>query len=104
MTLTDLAKSNARTVVPFVVGLVVSLALRAGVDLHGYTPEVTLAAGWVYYNVVRIAEHYLSPRFGWLLGVAGAPQYSRPASKRKRRLTKAHVTVKRAKPSRRRKT
>lgn len=79
MTFTDLAKSYVRTVIPVLVGLVVSLALRAGIDLHGYTPEITGAVTAVYYMAARAAEHYLSPRYGWLLGVAAAPKY--PAKK-----------------------
>ena len=76
MTFTDLAKSYVRTVVPILVGLVISLALRAGVDLHGYGPEVTAVVTAAYYCVARAAEHYLSPRFGWLLGVAAPPKYA----------------------------
>lgn len=77
MTGTDLAKSYVRTVVPVVVGLVVSLALRAGVDLHGYAPEITAAVTVAYYTLARAAEHYLSRQFGWFLGAAGGPRYPR---------------------------
>lgn len=78
MTVTDLAKSYVRTVVPIVVGLVVTLGLRAGLDLHGYTPVITAAVTALYYAAARAAEHYLSPKFGWLLGLAGAPKYTPP--------------------------
>lgn len=70
-----LVKSLARTVVPFVVGAVITLALKAGVDLHGYAPELTVAVGAVYYALVRVAEQYVSEHFGWLLGVAAKPVY-----------------------------
>lgn len=83
MTFSDVAKSFARTVVPYLVGLAISLALRAGVDLHGYTAELTFLAGSVYYFLVRVAEYRLSPVFGWLLGVATTPIYRqvKPAAK-----------------------
>lgn len=78
MNFTDLAKSYVRTIVPVLVGLVISLALRAGIDLHGYAPEVTAVVTAVYYCAARAAEHYLSPKFGWLLGVASLPKYGSP--------------------------
>ena len=84
MTFTDLAKAHVRTIVPAVVGLVVTLALRQGVDLHGYAPELTTVITSVYYAVARCAEHYLDPRFGWLLGVAAAPAYGGPNRKAKK--------------------
>lgn len=84
MTFTDLAKSHVRTIVPMVVGLVIALALRHGVDLHGYTPEITSVVSAVYYAVARAAEHYLSPKFGWLLGVAALPKYAAPKRKAKK--------------------
>lgn len=76
----DLAKSHVRTVVPFVVGMVISLLLRAGIDVHGYAPEISVAVGYLYYALVRLAERNWSPKFGWLLGAIGAPKY-RPAKK-----------------------
>lgn len=75
MTFTDLAKAHVRTIVPILVGLVITLALRAGIDLHSYTPFVTSAVTAVYYSAARLAEHYLSPKFGYLLGVAQLPIY-----------------------------
>lgn len=79
MTLNSVAKSHVRTVVPVIVGLLVSLALRAGYDLHGYTPEITAAVTYLYYAVVRLAEEHLSPQFGWMLGVAAKPHYTKPS-------------------------
>jgi len=73
----NIAKAHVRTVVPVLVGLVITLALRAGVDLHGYAPEITSAVTAVYYSLARLAEEYLSPRFGWLLGVAAKPHYTK---------------------------
>jgi hypothetical protein len=70
-----LVKSLARTVVPYAVGLIVTLALRAGVDLHGYAPELTVVVGAVYYALARSLEQFVSEHFGWLLGVAAKPVY-----------------------------
>ena len=82
MTFTDLAKAHVRTIVPVLVGLVVTLALKAGVDLHGYASEITSAVTALYYSAARLAEHYLSPKFGWLLGVAAAPVYTKPRARK----------------------
>lgn len=79
MNFNDLAKAHVRTIVPAIVGLVITLALRAGVDLHGYAPFITTAVTAVYYSAARLAEEYVSPRFGWLLGVATKPKYARAA-------------------------
>lgn len=76
MNLSDLAKSYVRTVVPIIVGLVISLGLRAGVNLHGYAPEITAAVTALYYGLARLLEAKLSPAFGWLLGYASPPKYA----------------------------
>jgi hypothetical protein len=44
-------------------------------DLSAVEELLTYVVGGVYYVVVRAAEHYLAPSFGWLLGVAKEPQY-----------------------------
>ena len=80
MNLNDLAKSVARTLIPYLVGLLITLALRAGIDLHGYAPELTFAIGSAYYFLVRVAEVHLSPVFGWLLGAASPPKYAPAAA------------------------
>ena len=79
MNLPDLAKSYVRTVVPVVVGLIITLALKAGVNLHGYAPEITAAVTALYYGLARLLEAKLSPAFGWLLGYASPPKYPAPA-------------------------
>lgn len=81
MNFNDVAKAHVRTVVPVLVGLVITLALRTGLDLHGYAPEITSAVTALYYSAARLAEEYLSPRFGWLLGVAARPKYNGKAKK-----------------------
>lgn len=73
-----------RTVVPFVVGWLISLPLVVKVeDLFGVPQEdrtawlarlLTVALGAVYYIVVAFLERHQS-WFGWLLGVAKQPVY-----------------------------
>lgn len=78
-----LLKSLVRTAIPVVVGVIVTLGLRAGVDLHGYGPELTAGVTFVFYALVRLAEQYVSEHFGWLLGVAARPVYPPPAKVRR---------------------
>lgn len=77
--------SIVRTIVPIVVGAVISYFVTAGIELD---PEfegalflvVTGALQGVYYIAVRLFETYVSPKFGWLLLVAKQPAYTeRPA-------------------------
>ncbi|TQE30864.1 hypothetical protein Sipo8835_23005 [Streptomyces ipomoeae] len=69
--------SLLRQGVPAVVGWLVAVALRHGLDLDAaaVTGVLTPVAGFAYYGVFRLAEQHLSPRFGWLLGFARPPQY-----------------------------
>ncbi|WP_432034413.1 hypothetical protein [Streptomyces antibioticus] len=71
--------SLLRQGVPAAVGWLVALALRHGLDLDAaaVTGVLTPVAGFAYYVVFRLAEEHLSPRFGWLLGFARPPQYSK---------------------------
>jgi hypothetical protein len=41
---------------------------------------LTALSTGVYYLVVRVFEHYVSPRFGWLLGFPAAPTYDAKTS------------------------
>lgn len=75
MTFTDLAKSYVRTIVPAVVGAIIAWALHHGHDIHGYEAQLTVVITGLYYGLARLLEHYVSPRFGWLLGAATAPLY-----------------------------
>ena len=72
--------SVVRTVVPLIVGWLISAgAVKwTGLSEDDVTTAVTLAVTAVYYVVVRAAEEYVSPRFGWLLGVARKPAYTPP--------------------------
>ena len=70
--------SVVRTVAPIAVGAVISFFVTRGIELD---PEfegalflvVTGALQGVYYFVVRVLERYVSPKFGWLLGLAKQP-------------------------------
>lgn len=77
----NLFDSLVRTFVPIIVGAVLGFFVTRGIELD---PEfesaliVALTAGFngVYYLLVRLFETYVSPKFGWLLGLAQTPDYS----------------------------
>ena len=76
----SLFDSLVRTVVPLVVGAVVSWFVTAGIVLDpefegALTIAVTAGLTGVYYVVVRLLETYVTPKFGWLLGLAKEPVY-----------------------------
>lgn len=76
-----LADSLVRTFVPIIVGAVISFFVTSGIELD---PEfegalflvVTAVLQGVYYLAVRLFELYVSPKFGWLLGLAKKPVYT----------------------------
>ncbi len=76
--LRELGPSIVRTVTPYVVGALVTLAGKAGFD---WTPSpeeqvlVTGAVGAVFYAIVRILETRGSQAWGWALGLPKAPTY-----------------------------
>jgi len=72
--------SLIRTVVPVVVGLVLSYALKANLHLDDQwvTDAVTLAVTTGFYALVRVLETFVSSKFGWLLGLAKTPTYVAP--------------------------
>lgn len=70
--------SIVRTIVPLVVGGVLSLAVAINVPLDPefeqlLTALITAALTALYYVVVRLFETYISPKLGWLLGYAKSP-------------------------------
>ncbi|TDC70200.1 hypothetical protein [Streptomyces hainanensis] len=77
----DWLASLWRTFVPYAVSWAVVQAARVGVELDNatVTSALTAAAGTTYYGVVRYAEQRLGSHWGWLLGLARPPSYSRPA-------------------------
>ncbi len=76
--LTALWASIVRTIVPIIVGAVVAFFVGRGVTLD---PEfetllgsaLTLAFSGLYYIAVRLLETYVTPKLGWLLGLAKSP-------------------------------
>lgn len=69
MTLRDLLASIVRTVVPALVGLLLGLAAKAGLDIDSGVVTTVVDGVCVggYYSLVRLLERRW-PRFGWLLG------------------------------------
>ena len=79
MTVSDLAVSIIRTVVPAAVAFAAAQLLRVGVELDTVTAAtvVTTVLTGVYYATVRQLEARW-PKAGWLLGYPLAPTYQRP--------------------------
>lgn len=79
--LDKIAVSVVRTVTPWVVGFLVTLLAKAGLEWKP-SPEAFLITSQVvsavFYTIVRIAEVHLSPVYGWLIGAKGAPKYVVP--------------------------
>lgn len=72
--------SIVRTAVPYLVGLIVTVAAKAQLELDESTVQsigalLTVVIGTAYYAVVRELETRVSPAWGWLLGRAKAPAY-----------------------------
>jgi len=71
----DYVASLVRTGVMLAVGYLLAWAGRHGLDLHVAQAQLDVVATSVYYIVVRAMEHYVDPKFGWLLGLARKPAY-----------------------------
>lgn len=70
--------SLVRTITPVVVGAVVSFFTSRGIEVDpelqtNLTLLIALAATVLYYLTVRLLETYVTPKLGWLLGVAKSP-------------------------------
>lgn len=77
--------SIARTFVPIAVGAVLSGLASANIVVDPEfeaTLGTLLAAGFSagYYLAVRLLETYVTPKFGWLLGLAKAPAVYSPVA------------------------
>lgn len=71
--------SIVRTIVPVVVGFFLQLAVTWNLPLDPefegtLTALLTLLLTTAYYVAVRLFETYISPKLGWLLGYAKAPE------------------------------
>jgi len=73
--------SLIRTVVPVIVGQLITWLAAAGIiDQTGQISAALLSLLTViltaaYYAIVRVLEAKVSDKFGWLLGVPKAPTY-----------------------------
>lgn len=69
--------SIVRTLVPVVVGLVLTGLAEVNLDIsEGLVTEVVATVIITfYYAIVRLLETNVSPAWGWLLGKANAPKY-----------------------------
>lgn len=77
--------SIVRTAVPIVVGAVLGWLTAANVALDPefegtLTVVITSAFTLGYYVVVRLFERFVSPKLGWLLGLAKQPVEYKPES------------------------
>ena len=75
--------SIVRTIVPIIVGAIIGFAVSKGITLDtefelALTVAITGAFQGFYYIAIRLFELYVSPKFGWLLGLANAPEYKTP--------------------------
>ena len=68
-----------RTIVPLIVGGVISWLTAHGISpldtslQDNLTLVLTVAFTGLYYVGVRLLETYITPKFGWLLGLAKTP-------------------------------
>lgn len=72
--------SLVRTIVPGIVGWAVTQLVLLGLTVDAQfesalTSGLTVGFATLWYLIVRVLEVYVAPRFGWLLGLAKAPQY-----------------------------
>ena len=82
----NLFDSLVRTYVPWLVGVVLGWLVSLGIPLD---PEVetqlTIAimgvVTFIWYALVRVFEVYVSPKFGWLLGLGVSPEYTKKRGK-----------------------
>jgi hypothetical protein len=77
----SLLPSLIRTVVPLLVGILITWAAKAGLNLAegDVTALLTALITAVYYATVRLIEQKF-PAAGWLLGYPAAPTYGKPAT------------------------
>ena len=80
---TALWASLVRTLVPIIVGAVLGWLTTRGLTLDdqfeaALTAVLTAVFAFVWYLLVRLAETYLSPAIGWLLGLAKSPDSYSP--------------------------
>lgn len=70
--------SIVRTIVPLIVGGVLSFTVTLNIPLDPefeklLTALLTAFLTALYYVAVRLFETYISPKLGWMLGLAKSP-------------------------------
>jgi hypothetical protein len=75
--MSDMLKSVIRTIVPVIVGLILSAAVKAGLDIDEQTLTQIVDAAVIggYYALIRFGESRY-PAVGWFLGLPVSPQYA----------------------------
>lgn len=83
------AASLIRTLVPMIVGAILSWLAQIGLDIDaagsaGLSTFLTLLFSGAYYALARVVEVHV-PQVGWLLGLAKSPDsYSQDTTPRHR--------------------
>lgn len=75
--------SITRTLVPIIAGALIAWAVSLGIELDPefsttLTIFLTAVFSAVYYLAARLLERYVSPKLGWLLGLAQQPTSYKP--------------------------
>lgn len=75
--------SIVRTVTPIIVGAIVAWLVARGIPVDAelqaaIVVALTAAFQAVYYIAVRLLETYVTPKLGWLLGLAKSPDSYSP--------------------------
>lgn len=70
--------SIVRTITPIIVGWIVGQLVAWGVPVDeafqaAIDGVLTAVFAAIYYVIVRLLETYVTPKFGWLLGLAKSP-------------------------------
>jgi hypothetical protein len=81
MTPYDFFASLWRTAVPYIVAFAVVQLARLGITINSATVADALVAGFgtVYYALFRLLEQHLGAGWGWFLGLARPPAYTKSA-------------------------
>lgn len=71
----QLGKALIRTLVPLLVGAIISLSIFKDVNSSDLSELITLIVAGAYYTIAAVLERYVNFKFGWLLGSIGPPRY-----------------------------
>jgi hypothetical protein len=79
-TTSTIAPSFVRTLVPLTLSFLAVAFGKVGLKVTATPTEVaalTSGIAYGYYAVVRLLEEHVSPAWGWLLGIATSPSYTK---------------------------